>query len=33
VLRQHGVSTEIVQTAARVASVLKAVATVHATAV
>ena len=33
VLRQHGVSTEIIQTAARVASVLKAVATVHATAV
>ena len=33
VLKQHGVNAEIIQTAARVASVLKAVATVHATAV
>ena len=33
VLKQHGVNAEIIQTAARVAAVLKAVATVHATAV
>ncbi|SDC86604.1 alkyl hydroperoxide reductase subunit D [Sphingomonas sp. YR710] len=33
VLRQHGVATEIIQTAARVAAVIKAAATVHATAV
>jgi len=33
VLRQHSVSTEIIQTAARVAAVMKAIATVHATAV
>jgi alkyl hydroperoxide reductase subunit D len=33
VLRQHGVNSEIIQTGARVASVIKAVATVHATAV
>ena len=31
VLKQHGVSSEIVQTAARIAAVIKAVATVHAT--
>jgi len=30
VLRQHGVNSEIIQTAARVAAVIKAVATVHA---
>ncbi|WP_157218734.1 carboxymuconolactone decarboxylase family protein [Flavisphingomonas formosensis] len=29
VLRQHGVNSEIIQTSARVASVIKAVATVH----
>lgn len=33
ILRQHGVSSEAIQTAARVAAVMKAVATVHATAV
>ena len=33
ILKQHGVNAEIIQTAARVAAVLKAVATVHATAV
>ena len=33
VLKQHGVNAEIVQTAARIAAVLTAVATVHATAV
>lgn len=33
VLKQHGVNVETIQTAARVAAVLKAVATVHATAV
>ncbi|WP_129790445.1 carboxymuconolactone decarboxylase family protein [Sphingosinicella sp. CPCC 101087] len=31
VLSQHGVNAEIIQTAARVAAVMKAVATVHAT--
>ncbi len=31
VLKQHGVSSEIVQSAVRIGSVLKAVATVHAT--
>ena len=31
VLKQHGVSTETIQTAARIAAVIKAVATVHAT--
>ncbi len=31
VLKQHGVSSEVVQTAARIAAVMKAVATVHAT--
>jgi len=31
VLKQHGVSSEIVQAAARIGAVLKAVATVHAT--
>ena len=31
VLKQHGVSSEVVQTAARIAAVIKAVATVHAT--
>jgi alkyl hydroperoxide reductase subunit D len=33
VLKQHGVNTEIIQTAARVAAVMTAIATVHATAV
>jgi alkyl hydroperoxide reductase subunit D len=33
VLKQHGVNADIIQTAARVAAILKAVATVHATAV
>jgi alkyl hydroperoxide reductase subunit D len=33
VLKQHGVGVEIIQTAARIAAVLTAVATVHATAV
>jgi alkyl hydroperoxide reductase subunit D len=32
VLRQHGIATDIIQTAARVAAVIKAAATVHATA-
>jgi len=31
VLRTHGVQAEVIQTAARVASVMKAVATIHAT--
>jgi alkyl hydroperoxide reductase subunit D len=33
VLKQHGVSAEIIQAAARVGSVMTALATVHATAV
>lgn len=33
VLKQHGVNAEIIQTAARVAAVMTAIATVHATAV
>lgn len=33
VLQQHGVTTETIQAAARVGAILKAVATVHATAV
>jgi len=33
VLKQHGVNAETIQTAARIGAVLKAVATVHATAV
>jgi alkyl hydroperoxide reductase subunit D len=33
VLKQHGVNAETIQTAARVASVMTAIATVHATAV
>jgi lipoyl-dependent peroxiredoxin subunit D len=31
VLKQHGVPTETIQAAARIAAVIKAVATVHAT--
>jgi alkyl hydroperoxide reductase subunit D len=33
VLRQHGVATEVIQSAARIGAVIKAAATVHATAV
>jgi len=33
VLRQHGVAADVIQTAARVGAVIKAAATVHATAV
>ena len=33
VLRQHGIAADVIQTAARVGSVMKAAATVHATAV
>lgn len=33
VLRGHGVATDVIQTAARVGAIMKAVATVHATAV
>jgi lipoyl-dependent peroxiredoxin subunit D len=33
VLKQHGVSAEIIQTAARVAAIMTAIATVHATVV
>jgi alkyl hydroperoxide reductase subunit D len=33
VLKQHGVNADIIQAAARIAAILKAVATVHATAV
>ena len=33
VLRQHNIAPEIVQTAARIGAVIKAAATVHATAV
>jgi alkyl hydroperoxide reductase subunit D len=31
VLKQHGVAADIIQTAARIGAVIKAVATVHAT--
>lgn len=33
ILRQHGVSSEVIQTAARIGAVMQAVATIHATAV
>lgn len=33
VLRTHGVATDVIQTAARIGAIMKAVATVHATAV